>query len=102
MVRYQCSNCTRPRQFAARALLDGATRAPRFVCSDVGATCGALAVIVWDAPAYIFMLEGVQSVVDRSRVSNVIKHTTPSVLLIITAPQKTTPVFAKAGSVAHV
>ena len=66
-----------------------------YVCSDVGATCGAPAAIVWDAPAHIFMLEGAQSVVGGSRVSNVIKHTTPSVPPTMTAPMNTTPVFAK-------
>ena len=95
MVRYQCSNCTRPRQFAARALLDGATRTPRFVCSDVGATCGVPAAIVWEAPAHIFMLEGAQSVVGGSRMSNVLKHPILLVPPMRTAPQNTTPVFAK-------
>ena len=77
------------------ALLDRATRAPRFVCSDVGAMCGTPAAIVWDALAYIFLLGGAQSVVGNSRMSNVLKHMMPLVLPTMTAPIHTTPVFAK-------
>ena len=50
-VLYPCAECSVPRRFAARALLDGLLRAPVFTCSSVSHTCKRTTnELIWQLP----------------------------------------------------